>query len=118
MVAVVDASTTATASTIRKGLRTVALDTVGLPLRYKKSAKIDKITENRQFPMDFFFKTVDQLQSHRPYGDFYRMYPRFICVAFKKNDVDEFHLRSLFRSDVDEIHLRRIFFLECPRKPN
>jgi hypothetical protein len=38
-----------------------ALDTVGLPLRYKKVLKIDKITEKRQFPMDFFCKTVDQL---------------------------------------------------------
>ncbi len=37
-------------------VRTVALDTVGLPLRYKKSAKIDKITEKRHFPMDFFAK--------------------------------------------------------------
>jgi hypothetical protein len=48
-------------SAARTGLRTVALDTVGLPLRYKKSAKINKITEKRQFPMDFFCKTVDQL---------------------------------------------------------
>ncbi len=44
--------------------------TLSVYLSDKKSAKIDKITEKRQFPMDFFCETVDQLRSHRPYGGF------------------------------------------------